>query len=246
MLGANAENTQAATEALAAWPGGLQIGGGITATNAAEWIARGADKVILTSWLFPDGRFSTGRAEEVIDAVGGVRRLVIDVSCRRGMDGNWRVATNRWQTVTDVVLGAETLADFSRFGAEFLVHAADVEGVYCANNDDMDNMVLTTQTTAMTTTTMMMMMMLMTVLIGHILPGLCRGIDGDLVERLGEWSTLPCTYAGGGMSIADLGLVERLSGGRVDLTFGSALDIFGGTGVRLSDCIAWNSEHRPS
>lgn len=45
------------------------------------------------------------------------------------------------------------------------------------------------------------------------------------------------------VAIDDLALVERLSDGRVDLTFGSALDIFGGTGVRYADCVQWNRTH---
>ena len=73
--------------------------------------------------------------------------------------------------------------------------------------------------------------------------GLKQGIDEKLVERLGAISPRPCTYAGGGREIEDLERVERLSGGRVDLTFGSALDLFGGDGVRYSDCVAWNRSH---
>jgi phosphoribosylformimino-5-aminoimidazole carboxamide ribotide isomerase len=42
--------------------------------------------------------------------------------------------------------------------------------------------------------------------------------------------------------MADLELVNQLSNGKVDLTFGSALDIFGGSGVKYSDCVAWNKE----
>lgn len=38
-------NEDAAREALAAWPGHLQIGGGITDVNAKEWIDAGAEKV---------------------------------------------------------------------------------------------------------------------------------------------------------------------------------------------------------
>lgn len=72
--------------------------------------------------------------------------------------------------------------------------------------------------------------------------GLCRGIDEELVERLGEWVSIPTTYAGGGKSLEDLALVDRLSKGKVDLTIGSALDLFGGTGVRFTDCIAWNNQ----
>jgi hypothetical protein len=45
-------NDQAAREALAAWPGGLQVGGGIKDTNAKEWIDAGADKVGFLIVLF--------------------------------------------------------------------------------------------------------------------------------------------------------------------------------------------------
>jgi phosphoribosylformimino-5-aminoimidazole carboxamide ribotide isomerase len=71
--------------------------------------------------------------------------------------------------------------------------------------------------------------------------GLCRGIDEDLVKALGEWVTIPTTYAGGGKSLDDLSLVNMLSNGKVDLTIGSALDLFGGTGVKFTDCIEWNN-----
>lgn len=70
--------------------------------------------------------------------------------------------------------------------------------------------------------------------------GLCRGIDEDLVRALAEWTTIPTTYAGGGRSLDDLNLVETLSSGKIDLTIGSALDIFGGSMVRFEDCVDWN------
>ena len=72
--------------------------------------------------------------------------------------------------------------------------------------------------------------------------GLQRGIDEDLVTQLGEWCTLPVTYAGGGRSLEDLEKVQTLSKGRVDLTIGSALDIFGGDAVRFDDCVTWNQK----
>jgi phosphoribosylformimino-5-aminoimidazole carboxamide ribotide isomerase len=74
--------------------------------------------------------------------------------------------------------------------------------------------------------------------------GLCRGIDGELVRQLGEWTPLPMTYAGGANSLADLETVSRLGRGRVDLTIGSALDIFGGQGVRYTDAVAFNHTAR--
>ena len=70
--------------------------------------------------------------------------------------------------------------------------------------------------------------------------GLCQGIDRDLVRNLGAWSPIPTTYAGGARSLRDLEDVTSLSGGRVDLTIGSALDIFGGTGVRYAEVVAFN------
>ena len=191
-------NDDAAKAALAAWPDGLHVGGGIVLTNAARWIAAGAEKVIVTSWLFPGARFSEERLAALEQAVGR-ERLVVDLSCRR-RDQRWMVAIDRWQTVTDVALDEAFLTRFAARCSEFLIHAADVEG-------------------------------------------LCRGIDGELVEALGRWSPIPCTYAGGAKDIADLALVERLSAGRVDLTYGSALDLFGGTLVRYADCVAWNRAH---
>jgi phosphoribosylformimino-5-aminoimidazole carboxamide ribotide isomerase len=70
--------------------------------------------------------------------------------------------------------------------------------------------------------------------------GKCQGIDGDLVSLLGSWGKIPMTYAGGASTFADLELVDRLGGGKVDLTIGSALDLFGGSGVCYADCVAWN------
>ena len=70
--------------------------------------------------------------------------------------------------------------------------------------------------------------------------GLCRGIDRELVSLLGQFSPIPTTYAGGANSLADLEAVTKLGGGKVDLTIGSALDIFGGSGVKYEDCVNFN------
>lgn len=70
--------------------------------------------------------------------------------------------------------------------------------------------------------------------------GLQKGIDHELVEKLAQWCTIPVTYAGGGRSLEDLELVKSLSNAKVDLTIGSALDIFGGTGVKFENCVEWN------
>ena len=189
-------NTAAAREALATWPGGLQIGGGITPANAAEWIDAGASHIIVTSTLFD----STGRLlPKILDALVaavGRQRIVIDLSCRRTRTG-WTVAMNRWQTLTEIDVTHATLDRLAPHCDEFLIHAADVEG-------------------------------------------LCRGIDADLVAHLGSWGKCPITYAGGAATMDDVLLVESASNGRVDVTVGSALDLFGGTGVCYDELVAWN------
>jgi phosphoribosylformimino-5-aminoimidazole carboxamide ribotide isomerase len=149
-------------------------------------------------------------------------KLVIDLSCRR-KDNKWFVATNKWQTITDFELNQgmslyvaacwlmcyahtqspESIALLEPHCSEFLIHAADVEGLQ-------------------------------------------RGIDHELVTKLAEWCSIPVTYAGGGRSLEDLELVKKLSNGKVDLTIGSALDIFGGSGVKFEECIKWNAEQAPA
>ncbi len=188
-------NEIAATEALAAYPGGLQVGGGITPENARSWLERGASKVIVTSFLFEGGEFREERLDELLRVVSP-EELVVDLSCRK-VRSEYRVATNRWQTVTETVMGESLFLRLYGRASEILVHAADVEG-------------------------------------------LCRGIDEELVRNLGEWTRVPCTYAGGARALDDLVRVEELSQGKVDLTIGSALDMFGGTAVRYDDCVAWN------
>jgi phosphoribosylformimino-5-aminoimidazole carboxamide ribotide isomerase len=190
-------NEQAARGALAEWPGQLQLGGGITIENARSWLDAGAGKVIVTSWLFEDDDLSMARVE-ALSAQVGREHLVIDLSCR-AVEGGWRVATNRWQTVTRTKIGRPVFDQLSQHCCEFLVHAADVEGK-------------------------------------------CQGIDEALVSLLGRDCDIPCTYAGGARRIDDLTRVRELSEGRVHLTFGSALDLFGGSGVKYADCVAWNRQ----
>ncbi|KAH8118646.1 Phosphoribosylformimino-5-aminoimidazole carboxamide ribotide isomerase [Phellopilus nigrolimitatus] len=194
-------NDDAARTALAAWPGGLQVGGGITDNNAADWLGFGASKVIVTSFLFPSARFSLERLQALSQTIGK-DKLVVDISCRR-RGTKWLVAMNKWQDITDMEVCQESLDMLSDYCSEFLIHAADVEG-------------------------------------------LCRGIDEELVSKLGQWVRIPTTYAGGARDLSDLALVDRLSGGRVDLTYGSSLDIFGGSLVNFEELVSLNKEHAES
>ncbi len=188
-------NQEQALKALRAWPGGLQFGGGVNAENATNYLEAGASHVIVTSFLFENNEFSWDRLE-AIKAETGAERLILDLSCRR-TDQGWNIATNRWQTVTNTPIDATILIELSKHCAEFLIHAADVEGLQA-------------------------------------------GIDEELVQLLGNLCSIPVTYAGGARTLEDLALVDNLSQGKVDLTIGSALDIFGGNGVTLDQCIDWN------
>eukprot|EP00889_Picochlorum_renovo_P008816 jgi/Picre1/35846/NNA_003306.t1 len=145
MLGADAGSKSQAFGALEAYPGGMQIGGGVTTENARMYLDAGASHVIVTSLY-------------------SAMELSIEISCD-----------------------------------EFLVHGVDVEGKKL-------------------------------------------GIDDDLVELLGKFSPVPVTYAGGASSLEDLDRVASKGQGRVDITVGSALDIFGGT-LKYDDVVAWHASH---
>jgi phosphoribosylformimino-5-aminoimidazole carboxamide ribotide isomerase len=188
-------NNEEVLKALAAWPNALQFGGGVNDRNAAEFLEAGASHVIVTSHLFENGQFSWQRLE-ALKSITGKERLVLDLSCRRTESG-WNIATDRWQTVTQTAVDSKTLSELANHCDEFLIHAADVEGLQA-------------------------------------------GIDEELVTLLGRNASIPVTYAGGARSLEDLQRVDELSKGKVDLTIGSALDIFGGKGVTLEECLAWN------
>lgn len=197
MLGPGCE--EAAFSALAAYPGGLQVGGGINPKNAAKYLEAGASHVIVTSYVFREGRLDIERLEEFVAAAGGPDRVILDLSCRRHPSdplGPYYVVMDKWKTFTDMQVTKATLKHLSTYCAEFLVHGVDVEGKGC-------------------------------------------GIEESLVQCLGLWSPIPITYAGGCRSLADLERVGRLSAGRVDVTIGSALDIFGGN-LSYTEVVEWD------
>ena len=174
---------QQAAEALAVWPGGLQIGGGVTADNASSYIKAGASHVVVTSYVFKDGQVQWENLEKLADAVGA-GHVVLDVSCRK-KDGKYYIVTDRWQKFTKVQLGEEILYWMKEYCDEFLVHGVDVEGK-------------------------------------------SAGIEEGLVEMLAGIQGIPITYAGGISSLDELERFRRVSGGRLDFTIGSALDLYGG------------------
>ena len=119
-------NEESAQEALAAFPYGLQLGGGINLNNARRWLDRGAAQVIVTSHLFVDGRFRQDHLENLATKVGS-HNLVVDLSCAR-VDGAYIAMTERWQRATDLEITAANLRKVAACCSQFLVHATDVEG----------------------------------------------------------------------------------------------------------------------
>jgi phosphoribosylformimino-5-aminoimidazole carboxamide ribotide isomerase len=119
-------NESAALEAIKAYPGGLQVGGGITPDNAGKYLDAGASHVIVTSYVFRNGAIDFPNLEKLTKAVGK-KRLVLDLSCKKE-SGTYVIATDRWQNLTTTALSPETLLLFSLSCDEFLIHAVDVEG----------------------------------------------------------------------------------------------------------------------
>lgn len=172
-----------AMQALNVYPGGLQIGGGIRPGNALEYLEAGASHVIVTSYVFSQGKLHKERLQEILKTVGK-EHLVLDLSCRK-KDDAYYIVTDRWQKYTDVRLEEKTICELSAFCDEFLIHAVDVEGK-------------------------------------------AAGIEEELVELMGRSCPIPATYAGGVHNYEDLEKIRLLGKEKIDVTIGSALDLFGG------------------
>lgn len=172
-----------ALSALSAYPLGLQVGGGIHPRNAEEFLKAGASHVIVTSYVFRDGRIDYARLKEMESAVGS-RHLVLDLSCRR-VGEDYLIVTDRWQKQTKEAVTQELLDRLSESCDEFLVHAVDVEGR-------------------------------------------SEGIEKPLAALLGKWHRKPVTYAGGIHTYEDLLQIKACGEGHINVTIGSALDLFGG------------------
>ncbi|MEG0227613.1 MAG: phosphoribosylformimino-5-aminoimidazole carboxamide ribotide isomerase [Lachnospiraceae bacterium] len=177
-----ATNMQA-LKALKAYPGGMQIGGGITAENAPVYLEKGASHAIVTSYVFQNGEICWENLKKLERAVGK-EHVVLDLSCRKKED-EYYIVTNRWQTFTKVGLTKKILQELSEYCDEFLIHGVDQEGK-------------------------------------------AAGVEHGLVRLLGTCELPGITYAGGIGTLADLERFREESGGIIDFTIGSALDLFGG------------------
>ena len=175
---------QAALLALRTFPGGLQVGGGVTDENAAEWLEAGASHVICTSFVFRDGLIHYENLEKLTRAVGR-EHLVLDLSCAF-LDGIPTIVTDRWQKYTNQPLTVALMEKLSAYCDEFLVHATDNEGKK-------------------------------------------QGANPALARLLSSYEGNKVTYAGGIGSLEHLKAFREYTGGKVDVTIGSALDLFGGS-----------------
>lgn len=201
---------QQALLALHTYPGGLQIGGGITAENAPYYIKEGASHVIVTSYVFKDGQIHYENLNKLVKSVGK-KKIVLDLSCRyiekNGMiehnmdsseESGYYVVTDRWQKVTKERITPALLDELAEYCDEFLIHAVDVEGKQ-------------------------------------------NGVETELIKVLGSWGRIPMTYAGGVHTYQDIELVKELGKGKINVTIGSALDLFGGT-LKYKDVLAFMGE----
>ncbi|MDY6356778.1 MAG: phosphoribosylformimino-5-aminoimidazole carboxamide ribotide isomerase [Catonella sp.] len=177
------KDVEEAKLALAAYPGGMQIGGGIIADNAARFIEMGASHVIVTSYAFADGKILYDNLTKLVKAVGK-EHIVLDLSARM-RENRYFIVTDRWQNFTEEELSHRLLEKLEDYCDEFLIHAVDSEGKKA-------------------------------------------GIDDRLAGMLGSYDGIPVTYAGGVSSIDDIERLNMYGNGRLDVTIGSALDIFGG------------------
>lgn len=177
------ETKRQALLALSAYPGGLQVGGGIRDDNAQEYLDAGASHVIVTSFVFKNGEINYENLHKIVQAVGK-ERLVLDLSCRK-RDGQYYIVTDRWQKFTNVPITLALLKEMTQYCDEFLIHAVDVEGK-------------------------------------------ASGIEGELVELLAQLDNFPVTYAGGVGSLVNLEELKEKGKNKIDVTIGSALDLFGG------------------
>ena len=172
-----------AVSALKACSGTMQIGGGINAENAESFLEAGATHVIVTSYVFSEGRINYDNLNKLVKAVGR-EHLVLDLSCRKSGD-DYYIVTDRWQKLTKEIVNADTLNMLKGYCDEFLIHAVDVEGKQ-------------------------------------------SGIETGVAKVLGDWGEKPMTYAGGVHSLEDIKSLKKYGKGKLDVTVGSALEIFGG------------------
>ena len=188
----------AAMEALAAYPKGLQVGGGVNAENAGAFIEAGASHVIVTSYVFSDGKINYDNLGKLVAAVGR-EHVVLDLSCRK-KNGEYYIVTDRWQKFTRTKLTASLLCRLEKHCDEFLVHAVDVEGKAAGPDQALF----------------------------EIFKEYLDGTGASAAENETEKRVCPVTYAGGIHSYDDIRALKDVSDGKVNITVGSALDLFGG------------------
>lgn len=176
-------NRDEAIKALHAFPGGMQIGGGLNDENYKEYLDEGASHIIVTSFIFSDKEIDLEKVKRISNSAGS-KKLVIDLSCKL-KNNNYYVVSNKWKDFTNFKITKDSLGMLSKYCDEFLIHAADVEGKK-------------------------------------------NGADLRLIELLSEITDIPVTYAGGIQNLDDVKEVSKSGNNKIDLTIGSALDLFGG------------------
>lgn len=265
MLGQGIKNIEAAKDALLTYPRGLHIGGGIRYENAENWLEAGAEKVILTSALFDgDLNLSEERLRRINELIGR-QQFVVDLSCRPLSN-----LTSSPNSFPNSSYGCHFNGGYSfdehsncssqvgQSQSKSQIKSNDSSGVLVIgqSDEDVDGWVIclngwTTKSNCLLThSTLEIVSEYASEVLIHAVAneGLCSGIDSRLIRFLGQRNqknNCRVVYAGGVNSLECLYEVERISNGTVDVTIGSALDIYGGDLIKYSDCVEWNTKRTP-
>ncbi|KAG6736325.1 hypothetical protein POTOM_060928 [Populus tomentosa] len=166
--------------------------------------------VFLSQYVFNNGQMDLERLKDLVRVVGK-QKLVLDLSCRK-KEGRYAIVTDRWQKFSDVYLD-EKIMIMTQLGDTYL------------------------------SSTLSFLLPKQPVTAWFLLTVLCfplLGIDEELVALLGRHSPIPVTYAGGVTVMNDLERIKVAGDRRVDVTVGSALDIFGGN-LPYKDVVSWHT-----
>lgn len=221
-----------ALSALKETPGCLQVGGGITAENAWKFLDAGASHVIVTSYVFKDGKVNYENLRRLVSEVGK-EHIVLDLSCRKKLFAD-RTLENADIPVSEgtlenvkVTVSAGTLENDEAQLSEVLGNSNKKTGDYFIVTDRWQKMTMV----ELNADTLDEFSSYCDEFLIHAVDveGKQSGIETELATLLGNWGRIPITYAGGVHNYKDLDILRKCGKGKLDVTIGSALDIFGGT-----------------
>lgn len=215
--------------------------GGITPENAREYLEAGASHVIVTSYVFAGGSISWERLDRLVDAVGK-ERLVLDLSCRKRPRSEAGSSAGPSEVAASM---ASATAATAEGPSSSVADSSSTAGPSSADLSPDAYLVVTDRWQrftdyAITRDNLRKLSGYCDEFLVHgvDVEGMRMGVQEELVSLLAEWSPIPVTYAGGVRDLEDLQRVHNLGKGRVHVSVGSALDIFGGS-LSYREVVDW-------